>query len=183
MGVTTSSNILQTYNVIQSVTLTTNTTTVVLGSGGTIPQIYTDLVLIINAAEVTGNNNGVRFQVGNNSVDTGSNYSMTYLGSNGSSTYSQRQSNISYFDTAWAIAPGGSIGNYIQTSFFPNYSNPYINKTLLTKVNNPSGATEINVGLWRSNSSINIINIYTSGGSGNPLLANSSFTLYGIKAG
>jgi hypothetical protein len=40
---------LATYELIQSVTLTTTTATVTLGSGGTIPSTYTDLFLFISA--------------------------------------------------------------------------------------------------------------------------------------
>ena len=42
-----------------------------------IPASYTDLVLVIVAAEATANTNGLRVRVGNNTIDTGNNYSNT----------------------------------------------------------------------------------------------------------
>ena len=67
-----------TYESISSVTLTSNSTTVTFGS---IPQTYTDLVLVIVAKITSG---GLDMFIRFNS-DTGSNYSYTQLYGNGTS--------------------------------------------------------------------------------------------------
>ena len=168
-----------TYEPIATQTLGSNTTTVTFSS---ISQSYTDLILVMNVGEATAYSNGIRFRVGNGSVDTGSNYSNIYLIGNGSTATSQNQTSLSYFDTAWNGAPGSSIGTYNQITHFQSYSDTTSYKTILTRPNTPASSTEANVGLWRSTSAINVIDIYTSGGSGNQLITGSIFTLYGIKA-
>jgi hypothetical protein len=117
-----------------------------------IPQTYTDLVLVIKG--VSAANQPANFRVGNGSVDTGSNYSRTGLSGNGSSATSYRGSSEVYFYTDNASdANGGAV----STTYFMNYSNTTTNKTFL----NRNGATSNNVraivGLWRSTVAINTI--------------------------
>lgn len=168
-----------TYEPIATTTLGSDTTTVTFSS---IAGTYTDLVLIMSLGEQVSQTNGVRVRIGNGSTDTGSNYSNTYLIGNGTAASSQRQSNITYFDIAWNASPSSTLGNYNAICNFQNYANTTTYKTALLRVNSSNQSTEAVVGLWRSTSAINIIDIYTGGGASNKLLAGSTFTLYGIKA-
>jgi len=117
-----------------------------------IPQTYTDLVLVIKG--VSSANQPANFRVGNGSVDTGSNYSRTGLSGNGSTATSYRGSSEVYFYTDNA---SGANGDAVSTTYFMNYSNTSTNKTFL----NRNGATSNNVraivGLWRSTVAINTI--------------------------
>jgi hypothetical protein len=117
-----------------------------------IPQTYTDLVLVIKG--VSAANQPANFRVGNGSVDTGSNYSRTGLSGNGSSATSYRGSSEVYFYTDNASDTNGGA---VSTTYFMNYSNTTTNKTFL----NRNGATSNNVraivGLWRSTVAINTI--------------------------
>ena len=170
-----------TYEPIATTTLNTTTASVTFSS---ISGSYTDLII---AGQIKGSQNTfANLQVGNGSIDTGNNYSVTTLASryNSGTTEiaTERYSSVS------AIYVTGSTW-YSSVNFgtfkinLQNYSNTTTYKTVLTAMDsfedaNYCGANR-NVGLWRSTSAINILTI--SAGAGN-LASGSTFTLYGIKA-
>lgn len=168
-----------TYEKIATTTLASNQGTVTFSS---IPQTYTDLRLIINGGYVDGGFLlGVR--VGNGSVDTGSNYSYTFLSGDGSSAASARKSNM----TLGALN-GGSSSNLNNTFIaeFQNYSNTTTYKTWLSRAGFTGANSQAFVNLWRSTAAINTIAIAESGDGGSGtfnygnMLAGTTFTLYGI---
>ena len=163
-----------TYEPITTTTLSSNQSSVTLGSGGTISQAYTDLVLVANLACTSGSQRA-SWRVNG---DTGSNYAKTYVLGDGSSTASNRTANEteSYIFDGIAL-PTALTGNLIQ--HYQNYSDTNMYKTVLSRCNNPSGGTSLVVGLWRSTSAITSITLTPSGGN---WLSGSTFTLYGIKA-
>jgi hypothetical protein len=65
-----------------------------------IPQTYTDLVLVINGYSI--NDVDWRFRMGNGSIDSGSNYSGTYMYGDGSGASSYRESNVTGIGTGGA---------------------------------------------------------------------------------
>jgi len=153
-------------------------TTTTLGSAqasvtfSSISGSYTDLVLICSGG---ANDSTIEIGVGNGSIDTGSNYSRTYLYGNGTSALSSRSSNISVtYETFGALT---GIGSTILN--FMNYSNTTTFKTIISRGNDASGNVVAQVSLWRSTSAINIIKV--AGYNGN-LASGSTFTLYGISA-
>jgi hypothetical protein len=165
-----------TYEPIATTTLGSDTTTVTFSS---IPQTYTDLVLIANAQSTqTGSSiNGLR---GTFNSDTASNYSATYLYGDGSAAGSIIESNL----------PIAQLGSMTQTSatyqsiniiHIMNYSNTTTYKTFLVRADSASVDVEARVGLWRSTSAITQISL-ARGTSPNIIKAGSTFTLYGIKA-
>lgn len=162
-----------TYTPIATTTLGSAQATVTFsGIAGT----YTDLVVVANVG-CSSASQRAGWQVNS---DTGSNYSRTIMVGTGSATSSDREANAS---AAWGIfdATGGIpttlTGNFITQ--FQNYSNTTTNKTALTRYNTASSGTGASVQLWRSTSAITSITFLTSNGN---WLANSTFTLYGIKA-
>jgi hypothetical protein len=134
-----------------------------------IPQTYTDLVLVINGYSI--NDVDWRFRMGNGSIDSGSNYSGTYMYGDGSGASSYRESNVTGIGTGGAYNATGTSIIQIQ-----NYSNTNTNKTILARTNS-NDYTQARVGLWRSTSAVNVIQI--SPDSGN-FASGSTFTLYGI---
>jgi hypothetical protein len=166
-----------TYTELARQTLGTNVDDVTFSS---ISGSYTDLVLVIVAAEATANTNGLRIRVGNNTIDTGNNYSNTYLTGTGTSATSNRESNNSSIGAAWQTAPSGNVGENVTIFHLMNYSNTTTFKTVLGRSNQAAQAAEATVGLWRSTVAINTILVRTSAGSGNQLKAGSTFSLYGI---
>jgi hypothetical protein len=170
-----------TYEKIATTTFGSNQGTLTFSS---ISQSYTDLRLVIQCGIVdNGFLLGVR--VGNGSVDSGTNYSWTYLEGSGSSAYSNRKSNMSL--GALSNGFGNNNLNNIFITDFQNYSNTTTNKTWIGRMGS-SNQTSAIVNLWRSTSAINTIAIAESGDGGSGsfnygnMLSGSIFTLYGIKA-
>jgi hypothetical protein len=167
-----------TYTAIASQTVTgSSVATVTFGTGGTIPQTYTDLVLVINGV----NNSapiGANIRVGNGSVDSGTNYSKTGLTGNGSAAASYRGSNETSFTTDNA---GDVNGGAISISHFMNYSNATTYKTMLNRNNDVNQHVRAIAYLWRSTSAINIMTV-TATGSTSVWDIGTTMTLYGIKA-
>lgn len=159
-----------TYESISSVTLTSNSTTVTFGS---IPQTYTDLVLVIVAKITSG---GLDMFIRFNS-DTGSNYSYTQLYGNGTSAASARGSSqtVGIAGSVYASNDGVAI-NHIM-----NYSNTTTNKSWLTRFSRGDGSAQIFANLWRSTSAISSFEL-SSGNPAGTFTSGSTFSLYGIKA-
>ena len=142
---------------------------------------YTDLILILSGYGTA--DDVPTCQVGNGSVDTGTNYSTTYISGNGTTASSGRYATQSFIRIQSQSGVGTTsshIGSYI--THFMNYSNTTTYKTVLCRANQNSGsypATEADVNTWRSTSAINTIKISPYAGS---LGAGTMLTLYGIKA-
>ena len=134
---------------------------------------YTDLICIISGQN-SSSDQGIVAQVGNGSVDTGSNYSTTYVLGNGSSAASGRET------SATSMIVGRMANSASNTIIhFMNYSNTSTYKTVLGRGNDGAYVIQ-HVGLWRSTSAINTIKLYNL--SGVSFAAGVILTLYGIKA-
>jgi len=162
-----------TYNPIETYTLSSTTANIVFS---TIPQIYTDLVLVATRRSATKTTGGENLQFRLNG-DNGANYANTYL-VNGPST--ARLNNMSELYTS-------AGGNEINTRYsvdvwnFLNYSNTTTYKTLIYSYMYAGDHCQLWAGSWRNNAAINTIDIFSSG-AGNVYAIGSMFTLYGIKA-
>jgi hypothetical protein len=136
---------------------------------------YTDLVLVMSGSMAAAANMFIR--VGNGSLDTGSNYSITQITGSGSSASSGRLSS----QTEYKVTDGLFFNTSEQCNIlvsFQNYSNTTTNKTWLSRANSAGIGVNAGVGLWRSTSAINTIRLY---GSQN-FQSGSKVTLYGIAA-
>lgn len=165
-----------TYEPISTTTLSTATATVTFSS---IPQTYTDLVLIVSGTmSASGNTVYARLN-----GDSGANYSQTYLGGTGSASFTGRSSN----NTAGCGLGGYQLG-YTTNIFnivanFQYYSNTTSHKTVLSNFADstiPGGATETLINLWRNTSAITSIEVRPN--TSHNFNSGSTFTLYGIKA-
>jgi hypothetical protein len=158
----------QTYEPIATTTLGSNTNTVTFNS---ISQSYTDLILIFG-----GNNTAsadFRIQVGNSSVDTGTNYSRTFMFGYSGGIVPSRDTSNNFWIASSYTNPGNAIINII------NYSNTTTYKSALIRNNIAPDIAYASSNLWRSTSAINII---TLSQPTHNFTAGSSFTLYGIAA-
>jgi aspartate 1-decarboxylase len=158
----------KTYEPIQTTSLPSGGTSVTFSS---IPQTYTDLVLVINSIISSGDDgHGLQFN-----SDTAGNYSSTGLGGTGSAAYSYRGSNSIKID-------GGRVGTSWSSSIFyiNNYSNATTFKTILSQGNSTSSYVQLNGALWRNTSAISTIAVSVF--NNQTMSAGSTFTLYGIKA-
>ena len=158
-----------TYVALQTQTITSAVSEVIFSS---IPQGYTDLILIAYNKSTGGYNPLIR--VGNGTVDTGSNYSVTYM--NSASPYAG-----SSINRANMFSDNITTSNFMPEIYqFMNYSNTTTYKTFLWR-HSDTDSVSMWVGNWRSTSAIDTISI-TYGDTSNAMIAGITFTLYGIKA-
>ena len=151
-----------TYEPIASVTSTGQTTI----SFNSIPQTYTDLVLIGNGAYSGTTYGSFKF----NNV-TGSTSYTRFLGYS-TTAISDRDATSDGFSLG---ATRGSVIANIQ-----NYSSTSIQKIMLLRENTHADGLGVYVYLWRNTAAITQIDI-TAKASGT-FISGSMFTLYGIKA-
>jgi hypothetical protein len=158
-----------TYEKIATTTLGSAISTVNFNS---ITASYTDLIFVWNIKQDSDSSLYMRFN-----GDTNSNYSTTGLFGDGTSATSQRLSNNS--NGIWFRSELISGSNFNPIIYqFNNYSNTNVFKTVISRANNAAEMVGATVGLWRSTSAINSIEIW----QGTEFSAGSTFTLYGIKA-
>lgn len=159
----------KTYTPIATTRTTNSTaTSVTLGS---IPNTYTDLILVANV-KATGSSSIV-FRVNG---DGGSNYSGTQMWGTGSSAASQRLSNQSsaYLSYGGMANANNAWGNFQM--HLMNYASTTANKTIINRASAAPLGVDANVTLWRSTAAINSITLY----SGGYFDVDCTFTLYGI---
>jgi hypothetical protein len=170
-----------TYEPISTTTLGSDTSSITLSS---IPQTYTDLILVANISGYWTSATYIEcgLQVGNGSIDTATNYSSTMLDAD--SQNSSRQSNYEYV-RFWASGIATNNGTYNPTVIhLNNYSNTTTYKSFLITYNSQQSVNTVNTlgavsGLWRSTSAINTVRIVNKNGTN--LYSGSTITLYGIK--
>lgn len=163
-----------TYEPLATQTLSTLAADVYFTS---IPQTYTDLVLVQSLNGASHLTVGFRVNGSNTSI-----YSSTELAGNGSTASSTRQTSDSYARLTNFGGPD-TTGRSLVISSFMNYSNSTTFKTVMTRCNNAGGSfpgVQVSAALWRNTAAITSINILTA--SGASYAVGSTFTLYGIKA-
>jgi hypothetical protein len=162
-----------TYTPIQSTTLASGNTGVTFSS---IPSTYTDLIIV--ASVVPSSSINLNYQVGNGSLDTGTNYSYNRLYGDKTTATADRGATTANSLGNWGVATSSSTRTILITHF-QNYANTSSHKIFLTSV---ADSTFDYVGLvtslWRSNSAIDIIKLNASGN----MSAGTVVTLYGIAA-
>lgn len=160
-----------TYEPIETKTIGTAVASVTFSS---IPQTYTDLVMVFSGSSVSGGEDSISIQFNG---DTTTNYSYTLLSGDGSSAYSNRGSSTTFI--AGALITHLTITNSIWNVF--NYTNTTTFKTVLARGNAPSTLVRQGVGLWRKTPEA-ITSWLLKPNSGQNFAVGCTFTLYGIKA-
>jgi hypothetical protein len=166
-----------TYTLIEAKTLTTTTSSVTFTS---IPQTYTDLVILSSFRSNRGNTNIGSFGIQFNG--TGSNLTKNRLLGDGSSASS----------AAGGDALGNAAGNMANsfsshTVYIPNYTSANYKSFSIdaaTETNSTSTYTYINLTswLWSDTAAITSIEVRDySDSNANSLVQYSTFYLYGIK--
>lgn len=152
-----------TYDSIATQTLTSSAGV----TFSSIPQTFTDLVLVATGRESVGGYFKINFN-----GDTANNYSRTILRGNGTSAVSARASNEP------ALYPDFNTSSAVIINIM-NYTNATTFKTVLWRVND-SVLVGAQANLWRKTpEAITSIAIASSAGGGT---ITGTFTLYGIKA-
>jgi hypothetical protein len=168
-----------TYEPISTQTLGSDQATVTFSS---IPQTYTDLVLVSNLKHSYPGSLGVRDAFIRFNSDATTNYSGTQLSGNGTSAISTRFTSTSGITTIASMASATSFMPSVLQIF--NYTNATTFKTVLIRAGNADdtnqGAAAF-VGLWRATPAA-ITTIDFVANSTYVWKTGSTFTLYGIKA-
>lgn len=156
-----------TYTPITSLTLSATTSSVTFSS---IPQTYTDLVLV-TAGTATGSS---QLMMQFNGV-TSTLYSATILSGNGAAATSVRYSNASSMQLGYDDY--FTSGQTVAITHINNYSNATTNKFALNRTSNASVGVGLSVGLLRSTSAVTSITAFPLGSSWG---SGTTFNLYGI---
>jgi len=159
-----------TYEPIQTTTLSSAIDNVTFSS---IPNTYTDLVIVANSKNVTSNANYLGFRYNS---DSGSNYGYVYLLGSGTSP---AVSGVGT-GTTFGRYGNGSTANF-EVSFLNifNYANTNVFKTSISQSNAVANYAISYTSTWRSTSAITSVQLFTDAGN---WAIGSVFTLYGIKA-
>ena len=140
-----------------------------------IPQTYTDLMIVMGSMTTDANGRTVYLRYNG---DSGTNYSYTRITGDGTYTSSERASTQDHIRPFYGVV-GSNTGNPTTgTINIQNYSNSTTNKTLLSRTA-VSGEVNAVVGLWRSTAAVTSIVFSLNAGT---YSAGTTFTLYGIKA-
>ena len=161
-----------TYEKIATTTLTGTASEISFAS---IPNTYTDIVMIVSGKSSSDDQIFLRYN-----TDTGNNYSETRLSGNGTSAASDRHSSVSFITMSRYGYPSNTAGENVSIFQFMNYANTTTYKTCLSRVGIASGGTDAVVGLWRSTAAIDTIKISTSGFSTATWQSGTTATIYGI---
>jgi hypothetical protein len=157
-----------------SITLGSNASSVTFSS---IPQTYTDLIIIANVKGTTGGN-GTCVQFNG---DTGGNYSYTLIDGNGSSATSSGAQNQGNIQSGLV----DNVGWGVQIIQIMNYSNTTTYKNVLGR-GNDTLQLRATSGLWKpttgsATQAITSITVLSSPNAYN-FITGSTFNLYGIAA-
>ena len=166
---------MSTYTPIATQTLGSATSTITFSS---IPQGYTDLVIVSSIAFNNSDSLSFRFN-----GDTSSLYSYTILSGNGSSALSLRGLNQSKGLADYNGFPGSTVGDYNSILQIMNYSNSTTFKTAISRGNRASTGTDAIVSLYRSTSPITSITFGMGSAQTQNFAVGSTISLYGIAVG
>ena len=164
-----------TYTLIEAQTLSSSQASITLGSGGTIPQTYTDLKILVSARHSTAEVSNDILVSFNGST---SNFTATRLYGSGSGTGSDTNAR-SMGTTVGASATASTFAN--NEIYIPNYTSSNYKSYSTEQVgeNNATPAYAILIaGLWSDVAAITSITLTAGTGS---FVAASTFYLYGIK--
>jgi hypothetical protein len=162
----------QAYEVISTQTLGSAVETVTFSS---IPQTYTDLVVVINAFSSATSDLYLTFN-----GDAGTNYSRTVLWGTGASAGTVRSSSANFIALTYYGRIWNNQGTSVHTASIMNYSNTTTNKKVLARASSQQEGVEATVGLWSSTAAITSITFDLV--STRTFSVGSTLTLYGIKA-
>lgn len=160
---------------------------ITLGSGGTIPQKYTDLV-VKWSTRTNANNGGLSIRF-NGDTSSSSYYYIDLHTQDGTSVQSFNQSTYAGYNTyifAW-VEPSTFTASTFSNGemYLPNYSSTSVQKSLSIDSGGENNATATYLGFisgrWASTSAITSINIQPDLGSvGASFVQYSNFYLYGV---
>lgn len=168
-----------TYKLIASTTLGSDTASVTFGSGGTIPQTFDDLVVVVSARASTSGYPAMLLRF---NADSGSNYSYRILEGSGASASSSSSASATSVIAANLGGSGTTADTFGNVEIYiPNYAsgdNKSVSTTSVLENNATTAYINAIAGLWSDTTAIDEIELFPSS---NNFVTGSSFFLYGIK--
>jgi hypothetical protein len=158
-----------TYDPIATTTLGSAASSITFSS---IPSTYTDLQVVLTVLPTAANRPYLQFN-----SDTGTNYSRTIIYGDGTSATSTATANTNQIITSALTSDQVNLTTWDIFSYAGSTYKTVLGKVAMDK--NGSGVVVATVGLWRSTSAINTINITASAST---FAAGTTCTVYGIKA-
>lgn len=163
-----------TYEPIATYTVASSTSSITFSS---IPQTYTDLVLVTNEKQTASSARSSAMQFNS---DSNSNYTTTAIRGDGTTPYSYRISSTGkIYYGYWAYSTNAGF-DLVTITHINNYTSTSVCKTTITRGSSVVANTEMVVGVWNSTAAINSIYLFMDNLSNFDV--GSTFTLYGIKA-
>jgi hypothetical protein len=163
-----------TYEPIATTTLGSTSTSVVFSS---IPQTYTDLVVVFTGQNTTATD-AMTFECDING-DGGNNYSSTYIDTYNATSGRGTGNNGLFIGQMSKTSMSWAIINFI------NYSNTNTYKSTLSRwgvLGAPFPGSGLITGQWRNTSAITELNFNRPAGEAGVFAVGCIFSLYGIKA-
>lgn len=154
---------------IGSITLTAAQTSVTFGLGGTLPQAYRDLYLVVN----WGNTASTGDMLMRFNGDTSNTYTYVEMSGDGASAGSGSGTRTGIL-FGWTNA---ATSNWVNAMHIMDYAQTDKHKTVLTRAGAASIATSAKASRWPSTSAITSL-VINAGSS--TFTAGSTFYLYGI---
>lgn len=161
-----------TYEPIATATISSPTVGITFSS---IPSTYTDLRIVFNGKYTTSAAYlGIRFN-----SDTGTNYSDTLVGGDGTSAFSLRSTNVTTPNLAYVYSANPATA-VIDVFNYAGATHKTVLSSGFSDINS-SGSINLSVALWRNTSAINTIRIADTSFVRN-FDTGTIATLFGIKA-
>jgi hypothetical protein len=163
-----------TYTLIASTTGSGNPSSITFSS---IPQTYTDLVLVTQVRSTGSSFSQTRIRYNG---DSGSNYSGTVVLGNGTAASSYRETNATEMLVAYDALSSSTAGYFSPTILnIMDYANTTTYKTLLARSSNAVGNAMADVFMWRNTAAVTSISVITAT---HTFDTGCIFKLYGIEA-
>ena len=158
---------MSTYTPIASQTLSSSAASVTFSS---LPQNYTDLIIVVNGTLTSDENNYLSI----NGINNAGTYSVTRMYGSASARGSNRS-------TSQNTMQCGEMGTTRSSDIIQilNYTNATLNKTILSKSGNSNGNVKMSVGLSQGTDPVTSITLT----AGSTYSSGCTFTVYGVAAG
>ena len=164
------------WTLIEHQALSSSAASVTLGSGGTIPQTYKTLRLVISGRNTAAGSNAPGMRVALNGSTA--NFTSRIVYGNGTATGSYSDTN----EIAWTSGDANTANTFASTDIvFTNYSSTSASKAISSETvienNATRGDQAMHAVLWSNNNAITSITVSPSSDSWK---SGSTFTLYGL---
>lgn len=169
-----------TMSLIATGTVTSATYSFTMSS---IPQDYTDLMILISARSDNSGSSEMQFAI--NSVTTGYSTAMIYT-NNGTSAQAASTNANPFYTWGGAVVGSGATANTFSNCsvYFPNYSSTTMHKSMSSESTAENNATAailwLNAGINTTTAAISSLTFYCWQSFIN-FVPGTTFTLYGIK--